>query len=243
MKRRIITTRPEEKVDSTYSGDCLEVVNIPVTKLVTNSEIDIESINNFNPTIGVFTSTKGVNIFLSIGPEKWLSGMKVVAIGEKTAGILSSQYGKVFVPERKTSRGVNELLDGMVNREDRIVLFTSSKSNGIILDHLERRGWRYISIELYDAVTLDIEPLITEISKDECIGIVVTSSMEARALFHKEKLKTQTSDKIIGKHIFAIGKTTEETLRELNIPISEPIGNSNLEELLRNIEKIYCKQK
>jgi uroporphyrinogen-III synthase len=238
--KKIITTRPEEKAELSYSSDCFELVNIPVTKLVVNHEIDTKSILNFKPTLGVFTSTKGVEIFLSVFKGRYLQEMRVVAIGHKTAGILSSQYSNVQVPAEKTSRGVNKLLDQIIGKEDRIALFTSAKSNGIILEHIQSRGWRHMEIKLYDAVVLDTDPIFIEASKEDCLGIVITSSMEARAIFGKDNLKDRDKKIVAGTHIFAIGATTEETLKELGIPISKPIGKSNLKEMLKIIEETYC---
>lgn len=243
MKKKIITTRPGVKNSEIYSGICFETVNVPVTRLVQNPDINKIAILEFQPTVGVFTSATGAEIFLSLFPDNSLSGMRVVATGEKTAGALSRNYGKILVPAEWTSYGVNDALDKDISGEDRIALFSSGKSNGIILKHLEEKMWPHILVELYDAEVLDIGPLARELSSDECFGLIVTSSMEADAIFNKSNSKFLSYHEMAGKHIFAIGKTTAHTLAELGIAVSGPVGKSSLGELLAEIELEYCGQK
>ena len=64
--------------------------------------------------------------------------------------------------------------------------------------------------------------------------------MEAEAIFNSKAWKTLPDEKFLGKHIFAIGKTTLNTLRSLGIRVSEPSGKSDIEGLLRAIESEYC---
>lgn len=243
MRRKIILTRPSEKAHGPFKGKCFETVNISVTRLVQNVEIDPRRIRSFGPTVCVFTSTKGAEIFLSLFPVDSLPGIRPVAIGDKTAEVLSSRYGEVAVPSEKTSQGINALLDGIISSEDRIVLFSSAQSNGIILKYMVERKWNHLLAVLYDAETLDIEPLVQELAKDDCFGLVLTSSMEANAIFNKLNSKFLIDQDISGKHIFAIGKTTSRTLMDLGIRVSSPVGKSDLEKLLEEIELEYCGQK
>ncbi len=243
MKQKIITTRPEGKPVDNIVGVCFEIINIPVTKIVPKREIETGRIEEFGPTVGVFTSSRGAEIFLSLFPENHLPGMKAVAIGEKTAEVLSDKYDAVLVPEEKTSIGVNILLDDIITEKDRIALFSSAKSNGIILKHLQEKKWPHLLVELYDAEPIDIEPLLREFSKSDCFGILVTSSMEADAIFNERNGKCLPVQGLFGKHIFAIGKTTAETLHSIGVPVSSPIGASRIEGLLKDIELEYCSQK
>ena len=243
MKQKIITTRPMGKSASGLAEECFEIVNVPVTKLVPKKDMDTGKIEEFDPTVGVFTSSRGAEIFLSLFPGNRFSGMKMVAIGEKTAEILSGRYGQVVVPDEKTSHGVNALLDGIISGKDRIVLFSSAKSNRIVLEHLREKNWQHMMVELYDAEEMRIEPLLKVFSGGDCFGMIVTSSMEADLIFNKQNGKCLTAGELSGKHIFAIGRTTAETLEKLGIPVSNPVGKSNLKGLLRDIELEYCPQK
>ena len=240
MKRNIIVTRPGEKSPVDYSGKCFEILNIPVTRLVVNSKIDSDKVVAFQPTICIFTSSKGAEIFLALFSPGTISENKAVAIGIQTSKTLSSRYREVLVPLEKTSQGVNALLDGIVKGNDRIVLFSSSKTNGVILRHLEERKWNHMAVELYDAETLDIEPIFLELSKSECFGIMVTSSMEANAIFSRRNSKYLTQLDMAGKHVFAIGENTANTIGELGIEVSKPVGKSDIRGLMEEIESIYC---
>ncbi len=240
MRSKIIVTRPEEKSPVAYSGKCFETLNIPVTRLVRNRNVDTAKITAFMPTICVFTSSRGAEIFLELFTSGTISEAKAVAIGDKTSSTLSAMYHGVLVPEEKTSRGVNYLLNNIVKEGDRIVLFSSAKTNRVILRHLEERKWTHMSVELYDAETLDIDPVSQELAKSNCFGILVTSSMEATAIFGQRNSKSLTESDVAGKRVFAIGETTANALRELGIKVSEPVGKSDIKALLIEIERVYC---
>ncbi len=240
MKRKIIVTRPAEKSPVDHSGKCFEILNIPVTRLVINREIDAARIVAFQPTICIFTSSKGAEIFIELFSPGTISENKAVAIGEQTSRALSTLYKEVLVPLEKTSHGVNDLLDGIVTEKDKILLFSSSKTNRVILRHLEERKWSHMAVELYDAEILEVEPVFQELSKSECFGIMVTSSMEANAIFSKRNSKYLTQYHISGKHVFAIGQPTAKTLGELGIEISKPVGKSDIKGLMEEIESLYC---
>lgn len=243
MKLKIITTRPDQKGSGILPSRCVEIVNIPVTRLVRNKFLDPQAIMDFNPTIGVFTSSLGSQIFLEMFPGKSLSEMLPIAIGTKTAEALSRKYSEIRVPAKKTSTGVNLMLDSIASASDRIALFSSSKSNGVVLKHLEKKKWPHLSVELYDAEPLEIGDLAREIMKAECFGLIVTSSMEARTIFDSSEWKNIPPKALGNKHIFAIGETTLNTLIEMGIKVSNPVGKSNLQELVEALESEYCKEK
>lgn len=241
MKLKIITTRPAGKSTVKFKGQCIEVKNVPVTKLVVNDLVDMGKIRDYRPTTGIFTSAYGAEIFLSLVGTLPIPGMKAIAIGEKTANALHDSIQDVLVPEEKSSSGVIELLDHVHTSGDRLVLFASAKTNGIILSHMETKNWDHLLVELYDAEALDIGPLLHEAAGDDCFGIIITSSMEAEAIFGIQHGQDLEISELSGKHIFAIGKTTSSTLSKLGIKISPPLGKSNLDELLSAIESEYCR--
>ncbi|MGC8608784.1 MAG: hypothetical protein ACP5UV_02810, partial [Thermoplasmata archaeon] len=89
---------------------------------------------------------------------------------------------------------------------------------------------RYIDVPTYEINEKknDFEKLCS--SKD-CIGILLTSSMEARIV--SEALRS------CGRKVFAIGHPTAETLRNEGInPILE--GNSDFAATIKKIENVIC---
>lgn len=241
MSRFIITTRPEEKTIPAISSRCFEIVNIPVTRLRVNSKFSIAEISEFNPDIAIFTSTYGSEIFLDAGGKAALGHeTKIIAIGNRTADVLEKTFPDVIVPEEQTSKGVVNVLRGMVEGRKKVALFVSSKSNGIIDQYLSEAGINHITSELYFSDVLQRKDFIDASLKEECFGIILTSSYEAKVIFTKMLDKEQRDEVVSRCRIFAIGKTTAETLLELGIQVSKPSGKSNLEKLIREIDNTFC---
>lgn len=240
MSKFIITTRPEQKGNSVVSSRCFDIMNIPVTSLKVNTKLNFSEIREFDPDIAIFTSTFGSRIFLELDGSTLKDNVKIIAIGSKTAEVLSERYKDVIVPGEQTSTGVVSTLKEIMRVGEKIALFVSSKSNGLIDRYLKSIGAKHHTYELYLAEIVHKNNLTERILDRECFGIVVTSSYEARAIFSEILNANQRREAISGCHIFAIGKTTAETLLELDIPVSEPIGQSNIKKLIEEIDKSFC---
>lgn len=243
MDRYIVTTRPSAKALAGSPESCFHVLNVPVTSLEPNDAFDASVITGFNPDIAVFTSTYGVDLFFGRFNGDFSSKVAFVAIGSETAKALSRWGKKATVPERRTSEGVVQLLSGTNYTGKSIVLFVSSKSNGIIQSYLEEHHTRHIVAVLYSAEVLPAADFAEKVLHSECLGIVVTSSFEARAIFEHALDKGQVAELCAEKKVFAIGKTTERELQALRIPVSVPVGKSDLEKLLEEISRKYCENK
>ena len=240
MEKYIITTRPGEKGNADVTSVCFDLVNIPVTKLEVNTGIEASTVMKFGPSLAIFTSSYGANAFLKMPNAQLSSGVKIVAIGEETAKALRQKFDSVIVPGKKTSEGVIELLEHLLKPGERVVLFVSSRSNGAIEHYLQEHGVEYLLEELYYAESIPGEEFKESALKPECFGIILTSSYEASIVFTEILTSDDIQALLLDKKIFAIGRTTANTLANLKIPVSEPLGESDFRELVKNIDRLYC---
>lgn len=240
MKRFVITTRPSVK-ESGHHEDVgsLRVINIPVTKLEPNRLFSPSAVQDFEPDIAIFTSTYGAEIFLKEVTEEMCRDVRAIAIGKKTAATLKERYPDIEVPDTETSEGVTKLLGQALKEKDRVVLFVSSRTNGLISKYLDDHNVRCLSIELYAAEPVKDGKFFGQASKEGCLGVVFTSSYEVNVVFNEilsEEEKSRLAERI---KFFAIGRTTAGTMEKLGVEVSHPLGESDLEKLLKDIEKTY----
>ncbi len=240
MGKFIVTTRPSAKIAPKSAAGCFDVINVPVTALEANDNFRPSVISEFNPDVAVFTSTYGVDLFFSVFKGSFSQEVTFIGIGNETAKALERWGKEAVIPAKRTSEGVVQLLSQDKYSGLSVALFVSSKSNGIILDHLQKSHTRHTVGVLYNARVLKAADFVPKVLHSECFGIVVTSSFEARAIFEHLLNPSQREKLCSEKRIFAIGGTTEKELRELGVKTSEPVGRSNLNLLLNEISKKYC---
>lgn len=240
MRRFIITTRPEEKVTGETESRCFDIVNIPVTELRINSTFEPVIVDRFRPTAAIFTSSFGAEIILNSGSLNTYEGVRIIAIGKKTASTLRTVFPDVLVPEDESSEGVISMLEHILEPGERVVLFVSSRTNGFIGKYLQERGIEILTEELYYSESLPGERLRNAAGEPDCFGIIATSSFEATVIFTEILDPGEKQKFLLSKKVFAIGKTTSKTLDELGIPVSEPVGRSNLRKLIEEIDLKYC---
>lgn len=240
MARFILTTRPAEKQPPEVSSACFDILNIPVTRLEINSDFNMSSVVEFRPSIAIFTSSYGANAFLLAGDLPADSSIRFIAIGDETAKVLGRRYGDIVVPVDKSSEGVISLLESIAGPHERVALFVSSRSNRAIEHYLQERGVEYLVEELYFAESLSGTVFREKVLHADCFGLILTSSYEARIVFSEILDEQEKSLLLLDKKVFAIGKTTAGTLSEMKIPVSEPLGESNLKKLVAAIDHLYC---
>ena len=243
FQKFIVTTRPEAKDNAGYSSRCFAIVNVPVTSLKLNKDLDDAKIRNFKPDVVIFTSAYGTQTALDRFPDIFATKPEAVAIGEKTAEALVAAGLPCRLPEVRTSEGVIEIIRNNAWQNMKIILFTSSKSNRIIENFLADHGYFFIPVRLYDAVPVDSTAFIQQISSPSCFGVIITSSHEAKvvhAALSDGKINTALLRNV---KFFAIGAPTARTMLELNLKVSDPPGESDIRELLTKIDHIYCGRK
>ncbi len=243
FQKFIVTTRPEAKDNAGYSSRCFSIINVPVTSLKPNKDLDDVEIRNFKPDIVIFTSSYGTQIALERFPDIFFMKPEAVAIGEKTAEALVAAGLRCRLPEIRTSEGVIEIIRNNEWQNKRIILFTSSKSNRVIEDFLVDHGYCFLTVRLYDAVPIDNAAFIQRISSPSCFGVIITSSHEAKVVHAALSDGRLNAEILRNLKFFAIGAPTAKTMLELNLKVSDPPGESNIQELLTKIDHIYCGKK
>ncbi|HLH85454.1 MAG TPA: uroporphyrinogen-III synthase, partial [Thermoplasmataceae archaeon] len=144
--RFVITTRPEEKSGLRNNIECLEIRNVPLTKLVP-VPFDREELLRFDPEVFIFTSSYGAGIFARTFGRTFSERM-AIAIGDATAAALRESFSKVSVPEKKTSEGIVDKLESEGFYRKRIALLSSEKSNHVVENYLIQKKMRFRSWHL-----------------------------------------------------------------------------------------------
>ncbi len=227
----IITTRPEIKF-KTLKTKCIDLVNIPLTAIKArdyNEKIG-EEIVNAMPDVIVLTSSFGASEFFK-NYYKFTKNPDFVAIGDKTAMVIKKYTGNVQVPTCKDSYGVLNLLSKYENPV--IALFRSNESNNIIINSLSQRNIKFYEYHIYDVIELKNTGLKSAFLSDRCMGILITSSMEARIF--GETIGCYTGN----KKIYSIGKITTYTLRSMKYKVSIT-GTSDFETMIEKIDTENC---
>ncbi|WP_337861066.1 uroporphyrinogen-III synthase [Ferroplasma sp.] len=224
----IITTRPEIKF-SPVRTECISIINIPLTELQEdgfNGNV-AEEIAKYKPEIIVLTSSFGALLFFKYY-YKYVNSPKFIAIGNQTAEIIKKYEGNAEVPTAKDSYGVTNLLSKHSNAT--IALFRSNETNNIIDDYLSSNGIKFHEYHIYKVMKLETSKLKDLFFSDQCTGILITSSMEAR-IFHDA-----IGLSIDGKKIYSIGEITAKTLIDLGYNVFLT-GKSDFENMIKEIDK------
>jgi uroporphyrinogen-III synthase len=229
--RYIITTRPEIKF-RTLKTKCIALLNIPLTSIKArdfNEKIGEEIVNTM-PGVIVLTSSFGASEFFK-NYYKFTKNPDFVAIGDKTAEVIKKYTGNVQVPTCKDSQGVLNLLLKYDNPV--IALFRSNESNNIISNSLSQRNIKFHEYHIYDVIQLENTGLKSAFLSDRCIGILITSSMEARIF--GENIGSYNGN----RKIYSIGKITTDTLVSMGYKVSTT-GASDFVAMIEKIDKENC---
>ncbi len=215
----LVTTRPAEKYNE-IKGLCFDVINIPVTRIIDFEPPEID----FKPDVVILTSQHGAELFF----KNYNINAVYMAIGKKTGDEIKRHGINPLIPDDNSSYGLIRILDNY--KDKRIAMFRSKKSNEILRNFLIKNNFDFREFFLYDIVPVN-NNICNYINDERCIGVVITSSMEAEII-------SSMCHEI--KNAFAIGKVTEKTLKSRNINVIKT-GNSDFNELIMEINNIYCK--
>ena len=231
ISRYIITTRPEGKFKP-MATECISIKNVPLTKIIKTGRQEeiIQDIIKNKPNAVVLTSSIGASEFFKYY-YKYTEDPDIIAIGNNTADEIKKYRANVSVPTIRNSYGVIALLKKY--RNSTIALFRSSESNNIINDWLEKNNINFREYHIYSVVKIESSEIKDLFLDTNCIGILLTSSMEAR-IFHDI-----LGDIEITKNIYAIGNVTDETLRSYGYNVSFT-GNSDFESIVKYIDSKNC---
>ena len=235
----LISTRPIGKESGTFKVRCLEIRNIPLTE-IRNPGYD-EALRaelvSFNPDSLCFTSAFGVREFLKYYPDliKSFRG-NVFAIGDRTGEAIQQAGLKAIIPDQKDSPGLAGLILKTLGRGERVALIRSGNADPKLPETLNMGGVIAKDFHIYEVTASRHGSLILDaMDSPELSGIIVTSPMEAAILINLGGPKIRVP-------IYAIGNTTAGKIRDLGYAVSEPLGESNFEDLVRKISEKYCPQ-
>lgn len=237
-KKYIVTTRPASKFKPVEGEFCFSIVNIPLTEVKLRDLPEVkDEILEFNPDIIITTSELSSERLVKIDFSGKLDFF--IAIGDKSAAPLKGTGIQTLIPEEKTSSGIVELLSSMDLASRRIALCRSSVHSMIIDRYLAQSGIEFRSIDIYDIHKTGQEDIISQIEDPACVGVLVTSSMEAKLLV--ELANTAGKPALLDrKSVFSIGKPTTNTLTELGISVELLKTQSSIEQILLEIKEKHC---
>lgn len=235
--RTLIVTRPEGKATEDINCPGIEIVNVPVTRLE-ELPFDAGEFETFNPEIAIVTSARGADTIRSnIGSFR--SVHTYISIGKITSNALKSLGLDSLVPHDQTSGGIVELIRHNDWKSRKIVLLSSQQSNMVVRDFLLQEGYDFKLFIIYRSVPLDLSGLLGYIHGG-CLGIVITSSQEAEIILKDQPVATTIMN--TGTRIFAIGKTTADTIKKSGYTPADPVGKSILKDLVCQIKQKYLEK-
>ena len=231
ISKYVITTRPEGKFKP-LNTKCISIKNAPLTRIITigKQEDIIHDMVKNKPDVVVLTSSIGASEFFKYY-YVYTENPDIIAIGNNTADEIKKYAVNVSIPTARNSYGVITLLKKYLN--SRIALFRSSESNNIINEWLEKNNLNFTEYHIYSVVRIENSGIRDLFLDNNCVGILLTSSMEAR-LFHDMLGGIE-----ITKNIYAIGKITENTLHNYGYKVSFT-GNSDFESIIKYIDLKNC---
>ena len=233
----LIVTRPEGKAAGNINCPGMEIVNVPVTRLE-ELPFDTDTFRSFNPEIVIVTSARGADTIRSnIG--SFGNGRAYISIGKITGDALRSIGLDSMVPDDQTSSGIVELIRRNGWKSHRIALLSSQQSNMVIRDFLLKEGYDFKLFTIYRSVPLDLSVLLKYILGG-CLGIIITSSQEAEIILKDQPVVSAIMN--TGTLIFAIGKTTADTINKSGYTPADPVGKSVLKDLVCQIREKYLEK-
>ncbi|KAA8923466.1 uroporphyrinogen-III synthase [Thermoplasma sp.] len=223
MRKYVLSTRPEEKAN-TVDGGCFSVLNVPVTRLEP-IDIDYDSVIGQDVECLAFTSSYGARLFFERASRK---NFGYLGIGRSTCEEIRKNGYDCEYPERMDSEGLADLILSRC-RNVKVALIRSENANEIVNERIRGRI-DFIDIRNYRVVPTGID-IAAYLMDEGCLGIIVTSSMEARISIPAIRAS--------GRPVFSIGSVTSKTLEEAGIHPTIS-GNSDFEDLVEKIRRYIC---
>ena len=237
-EKYLLTTRPAVKVSPSIRGPCFTVLNTPLTEIVDIDTSSVrESLERFRPNVFVITSEIASEKILEM--YQFTRDSSIICIGDRSAEPLRVAGLHPAVPHQMNSAGIVELLTTMQHKGMRVALCRSSEHSKVIDSYLEDEEIDFISIDLYGIRKIK-NPIIIERMKDQnCIGILVTSSLEARSLV--DLLEENASEDLLAQRlVFCMGTPTRDTLTELGVKTEPLDSESSIKSIVQEIAEKHC---
>lgn len=238
----LISTRPERKFKETVKRRCFDVLNAPLTRIETISNLDqvLRSMIDFRPDTLILTSRAGSEILLDHADKEFLESVKIFCIGDKTAEPLLEHGLSAAVPEKMNTGGLADLVSSTIPRNSSVAIFRSSHGNPDLILTIRKFAHRIAEFEAYRIAHANPSGFLKLIADRRCKGVIVTSPMEAGILSGLlEKREAGVSKSAV--MFFAIGEPSYSEMERLGIPVQKPVGHSDFLALVKDIESLHCK--
>lgn len=237
---RVAVLRPEEYIEDTvelFQDRGFEVVAVPFLRIKVNRD-GIRRLKEAKFDVAIITSQTAAKI-LSKHCDK-LKGKKIVAIGRKTAEILSKSGIESEIPEKFDSRTVYEQYRNKL-RDKKVLLLRSNRGSSILLKLSEVADVEEIVLYTIEKRFEDEQrEFINSIVSGKIDVLVFSSSMMVRSfmeLAENLNMKNKIINRLKEMRVVAIGPPTAKVLEEYGLKAEIP-DEYTFEGIVKLLEKI-----
>jgi len=219
---KVALLRPEEYVEESVNlltSAGFDVIVAPFLKIVKNDEgvEKLKTLNDFDAVI--ITSQTAAKIVAQNSPEI-LTGKRIIAIGKKTAGVLSKIGVKPDLPSKFDSATLyHEFADKL--RGKRVLILRSDKGDPILLKLAEVADIEEIALYRIEKEWGDKQKeLINHVAQENIDAVIFSSSMMVRSfmeLAHSMGILEDVKKVLNTIHTIAIGPPTKRVLEEYGV--------------------------
>jgi len=237
---RVAVLRPEEYIKDTielFQGKDFEVIAVPFLRIKVNEEgiKKLEEADDFD--VAIVTSQTAAKI-LSKHCDKF-KAKRVLAIGKKTAEVLSESGIESEIPEKFDSKTVYEQYRDKF-RDKKVLLLRSDKGDPILLKLSEVADVEEIVLYTIEKNFGEKQKeLIKRVVNGEIYVLVFSSSMMVRSfmeLAENLNMKNKVINRLNEMRVVAIGPPTAKVLEEYGLKAEIP-DEYTFEGIVKLLEK------
>jgi uroporphyrinogen III methyltransferase/synthase len=255
--RRIVVTRAREQASefiaklSALGADCIEFPTIEIAPPDSWDQLDrtIEALEEYQWLL--FTSVNGAKWFLNrlemSGKDvRDLKGLKIAAIGPKTAEIWSKVGIKPdLIPSEYRAEGVIKSFEKWETKGIKILLPRASKAREILPEELKKMGAKVDVVPAYKTIKPDYDTTkVIELLENNAIDMVTFTSSSTVTNFVEMFEKKGSLNKLIKKvSIACIGPITAKTAEQNGLLTSIMPAEYTIEALTESIIDYFSELK
>ncbi len=245
----------EEKGGKPYYIPAIEIKGLsnykPIKSFVTelqNGQVDYVILMSTNGVKFLFSAAETLKLTVEL--KQGLAKTFVIAVGPRTAEALRECHIHIdLVPMKYSSEGLIECLQGKDIKGKRIRIPRTSNATPTLTEKLKKMGANVEEIYVYESGLPVDEKLKERFYEDLTSGkinaIVFGSGLSAKNIFKmlSEKAPMETLRKIVKDKVatVAIGPTTAEALREMNVTVDVVPEDYLFEKALEALAKYWQK--
>jgi len=245
---RIINTRPKEQArgfTEMLEEEGAVVREVPAIKIEPPEEYNeldaaIKDISSYDWM--VFTSTNGVKYFFERFSDlardiRDLGGVKLAAIGEKTAKALKDKGLRVeLIPKEYRAEALLQELKEVSEKKQKILLPRTTRARDVLREGLEKEGLEVDEVETYRTLSTSLpEDVKSDLEDDKYDVITFTSSSTMENFLDMLENKNYLKDMTLA----AIGPVTASTAEEESFGVDIVAAEYDIEGLYEAILEYY----